>query len=240
MATSAVPVGLAYDLALLESHRATFARCACGCRFRWPADAGRHVIHVLTGEIEEVFELASCPQCGSSRQRNLAEPYPRAYFDDAHPGESSQMVDENGRDLEMCAELLECVASHLGDPNDPLSQQETFESVLYQSKELLIDLMQRLKEGVRIGESDAKDAAQQVAVLEDILRPLARGSLLRPDELVLLYLRMAKVLRALGPTMPPKSGLVAGSRAPDSTKRMARLDSEEITQLSVSTGRQQK
>ena len=113
------------------------------------------------------------------------------------------MIDDKGRDLEMCAELLESVASNLGDPNNSLNHKETFESVLHQSKELLVDLTERLRESVRLGEIDADDGAQQLAMLEDILRPLAQGSLLRPDELVLLYLRIAKVLRSLALSLPP-------------------------------------
>lgn len=112
------------------------------------------------------------------------------------------MLDDNYWDMALCAELLEAVAEHLGDTNDPLSQAETFDSVLHQSKELLRDVMGQLKEALRLGEVGLSDGQASLALLEDVWRALVDGVLTRPDELGLLYLRTAKVLRALRPPLP--------------------------------------
>lgn len=112
------------------------------------------------------------------------------------------MLDQNYWDMALCADLLEAVADQLGDANDPLSQAETFDSVLHQSKELLTDVMGRLKEAVRLGEVRLTDGNASLALLDDVWRALADGVLTRPDELGLLYLRTAKVFRALGPPVP--------------------------------------
>jgi hypothetical protein len=68
-------------LAEASAPQAMFHRCACGCRFRWPADAQRVEFRAPDGAVEEVHELAECPNCGSTRSRILAEPWPRVYFD---------------------------------------------------------------------------------------------------------------------------------------------------------------
>ena len=38
-------------------------RCACQCRFRWPADAQRVKADLSTGAVGRVVELARCPAC---------------------------------------------------------------------------------------------------------------------------------------------------------------------------------
>jgi hypothetical protein len=118
-------------------------------------------------------------------------------------GETQWMSNANGQDLEMCADLLETVARQLGNADDPLSATEAFESVTHQSKELLLDLSQRIEETVRLGQLDPSSGARNLALLEDILQPLLQGQLRRPDELGMLYLRMAKVLRGLAKAPEP-------------------------------------
>ena len=53
--------------------QALFHRCACQCRFRWPADARRIETRSNDGRVEDAIELAYCPACKSVRVRVLGD-----------------------------------------------------------------------------------------------------------------------------------------------------------------------
>jgi hypothetical protein len=80
----------------LDEHLVLVHRCGCGCRFQWPERCARFEGHTETGEIEEVYELAQCPRCRSSRSRVLAEPWPRAYFAQERQDETWSLGARNG------------------------------------------------------------------------------------------------------------------------------------------------
>ena len=66
--------GSAFDewLRAAGAPQAAFHRCACHCRFRWPADAKRVEARWSTGAVGRVVELTRCPACRAGCLRVLS------------------------------------------------------------------------------------------------------------------------------------------------------------------------
>ena len=126
-------------------------RCACQCRFRWPADAKRVEAHWGTGAVGRVIELARCPACRAACLRVLERAHSPS-IDFSQPASVEQT--REGAVSSLAAALVKTSG---GD----ISREEAWAPALHAARHTVEAIADFILSSQRTPETSTHDVVQQ-------------------------------------------------------------------------------
>lgn len=162
--------GTAFDewLRAAGAPQAAFHRCACHCRFRWPADAKSVEARWSTGSVSRVVELTRCPACRAACVRVLSG---------AHSSSASFSPPKNEASVEQTREgaVSSLAAALVKTSGGDITREEDWGPALHAAHHTIEAIAEFVLSQQRTSNTSMRDVvqrlrAEQSSALLDILK----------------------------------------------------------------------